>query len=182
MARVRKIVTRVSTTDEDYCLGATMRRKTTSAGKSSPRSIVSVMLFPAGKKSRSSREIVNLRISKTLSLSGDPPQPVVSHRGTASRATLVLICSRKQRAGYRHPPDGPGVFQGHTRVRPDRRGSSRVPVRQENRYRFFHQQRGGQPIQRSGYGKRRTFLLRAGDVLFFRLDHLVNIRLGHIMK
>ena len=33
MARVRKIVTRVSTTDEDYCLGATMRRKTTSAGK-----------------------------------------------------------------------------------------------------------------------------------------------------
>ena len=40
MARVRKIVTLVSTTDEDYCLGANMRRKTTSAGKSSPRSIV----------------------------------------------------------------------------------------------------------------------------------------------
>jgi predicted nucleic acid-binding protein len=33
MARVRKIVTLVPTTDEDYCLGAAMRRKTTSSGK-----------------------------------------------------------------------------------------------------------------------------------------------------
>jgi predicted nucleic acid-binding protein len=33
MARVRKMVTLVSTTDEDYCLGSTMRRETTGAGK-----------------------------------------------------------------------------------------------------------------------------------------------------
>jgi PIN domain nuclease of toxin-antitoxin system len=33
MARIRKMVTLVLTTDEDYCEGAAMRRKTTSAGK-----------------------------------------------------------------------------------------------------------------------------------------------------
>lgn len=33
MGRVRKMVTLVPTTDEDYCEGAAMRRKTTSAGK-----------------------------------------------------------------------------------------------------------------------------------------------------
>ena len=33
MARVRKMVTLLSTTDGDYCEGAAMRRKTTGAGK-----------------------------------------------------------------------------------------------------------------------------------------------------
>ncbi|MFA7695479.1 MAG: hypothetical protein WCX63_08090 [Methanoregula sp.] len=33
MARVRKMVTLVSTTDDDYCAAASLRRKTTSEGK-----------------------------------------------------------------------------------------------------------------------------------------------------
>src|SRR5208337_213277 len=86
------------------------------------------------------------------------PQPVVSHRGTASRATLVLMCSREQGQGTDIHRPALEFFKDRTRVRPGRKKSCRVPVRQENRYRSFHQPHGGPPIQRSGYGKRRTFL------------------------